>query len=407
MPRNPADVRSVISDELGDPLTQQSLSQPGTPVMTPEEYQRQLEQLRRDIDRIQSDASRLAETQDPASVRNSDGRMTPLPQPLPSSPQAPAPQQEPGETRIEDLASTPEGISTGLPVPSGLRLYDPSAGSTGVRAQPPTEVGRAGTIPAPGVQTDARLDQGAVDKVTASRRVEDALRAVDTKSKFLGHPPGSVPGGAESQSPASAQSADRLRAASGDGGRAQEAVEVDPSRRASGASPDASRPGSSASLTQSQFDHYMAAAELYMQQGRYYRAVDSFTLALVYIPHDVRANLRKSQALLAAGEYLSSASFLARAIELDARSAAPNVAPVRKVNVVDAIGGPDAFVQRITDLEEHARTNDAPQLQFLLAYIYYQMDRRPEAQAAMEAARKGLPGSTALNLLEAAIGNSN
>ena len=161
------------------------------------------------------------------------------------------------------------------------------------------------------------------------------------------------------------------------------------------------------SLTQSQFDHYMAAAQLYMQQGRYYRAVDSFTLALVYIPQDARATLGKGRALLAAGEYISSAAFLARAIELDARAGAQNADSLKKANLVDILGGPDAFVQRITDLEEKARSNDAPQLQFLLAYIYYQMDRPAEARTALQAARKGLPASSAMDLLEAAMGNSN
>jgi tetratricopeptide (TPR) repeat protein len=134
-----------------------------------------------------------------------------------------------------------------------------------------------------------------------------------------------------------------------------------------------------------------------MQQGRYYRAVDSFTLASVYIPHDPRAHLGKSHALLAAGEYVSSAVSLARAVELDARYA------LAKLNLVEIIGGPDAFVQRITNLEERARAGDAAQLQFLLAYVNFQMDQPAEARAAIEAARQGLPASTAVNLLEAAI----
>ncbi len=191
MSRSPAEMKGVIADELGDSLTQQSLAQPGVPTVAPEEYQRQLEQLRRDIDRIKSDASHLVETRDLASPQNTDGRMMP---PLPQSPQAPAPQQEPGPTTMQDLTSVPEGVSFAPSTQAGLRLYDPSVDSTGVRIPPPAEVGRTGTAPAPGVQSGAQTDQDITDKLSASRRVEEAMRGVDAKSRFLGHPPGGVPG---------------------------------------------------------------------------------------------------------------------------------------------------------------------------------------------------------------------
>ena len=46
---------------------------------------------------------------------------------------------------------------------------------------------------------------------------------------------------------------------------------------------------------------------------------------------------------------------------------------------------------------------ETPQLQFLLAYVLFQMDRPDEAKTAIEAARKGLPSSVAVSLLEKAI----
>jgi hypothetical protein len=71
--------------------------------------------------------------------------------------------------------------------------------------------------------------------------------------------------------------------------------------------------------------------------------------------------------------------------------------------MIALVGGPDAFIARFHDLNEAARKREAPMLQFLLAYIYHQMDRPIEARAAIDAARKVLPTSTAIDKLEAAI----
>jgi tetratricopeptide (TPR) repeat protein len=137
---------------------------------------------------------------------------------------------------------------------------------------------------------------------------------------------------------------------------------------------------------------------LYLRQGRYYRAAESFTLAAAYQPNDGRAFLGKSYALFGAGEYLSSALYLARALELDPR------AVLGRSDLVNAIGGPVVFAARITDLEQCAGTGDAPQLQFLLAYVYSQMNRPVEAQAALAAAEKQLSPSLALDLLKTIVG---
>lgn len=332
------EMRSIVSDELGDQLA----TQPPDPTMTPEEYQRQLEQLRRDLERVRANASQLGQNLNAESATVPP--QSPLQQPLPQPPVI-----QPGEAPADGLQT----------IPPADPLPDPSAGQT-------------------------RSDAAEPGRLAASQRIEEIARAFDATSKILNRPGGEPAGGAA----AAAERANRLRGAS----------EIADDPRDS-AEPNRIRPTqeSSGSITQLQFDHYLAAAELYMQQGRYYRAADSFTLASVYIPHDPRTHLGKSHALLAAGEYVSSAVSLARALELDA----PYV--LRKVNLVEAIGGPDVFVQRVTNLEEIAKGSDAPQLQLLLAYIYFQMDRPDEAKSAIEAARKGLPSSVAANLLEVAI----
>jgi hypothetical protein len=148
---------------------------------------------------------------------------------------------------------------------------------------------------------------------------------------------------------------------------------------------------------QEKFDRCMRSARQSMQQGQYARAAETFGLAGVYNPKDARPQIGRSHALLAAGEYVNSAACLAKAIELDPR------VTLQKMSLIEAVGGPDQFVQRITDLDRLAKTGDAPALQLLLAYVYQQMDWTREAKAAIQAAKKAMPSSPSVVLLAAAI----
>jgi tetratricopeptide (TPR) repeat protein len=349
------EMKDIISDELGDRLSERPLSPTGDPLMTPDEYQQRLDQLRRNVERIQTGM--------PPLDRN------------PNADSAAAGMQPP----LQQLPMTMQPGQTSPPVDGQLELYHPATGETTLTA-PPREAGQTGE---PSPQTDA-AESG---KLPALQRIEETARAFDATSRFFNRAPNEQPG-----------APDRLRSPSATEG-ARDVAEQGPPEALPAVPADGDRRtnGNATAVMQKQFDHYLAAAQLYMQQDRYYRAADSFTLASVYIPHDPRAHLGKGHALLAAGEYVSSAVSLARAIELDARYA------LGKVDLVEIIGGPDAFVQRITNLEERAQGSDASQLQFLLAYVYLQMDQLSEARIAIEAARNGLPSSVAADLLETAL----
>jgi tetratricopeptide (TPR) repeat protein len=134
-----------------------------------------------------------------------------------------------------------------------------------------------------------------------------------------------------------------------------------------------------------------------MAQSRYYRAAESFTRASVYRPGDALPHLGKSLALFAAGDYVSSSLLLARAIELNPPCA------VAQVNLVDVVGGPGRFEQRLADLERCLKSNDAQQLQFLLAYVYHQIGRSHDAARAAAAAQKAMPSSLVVDILKAAV----
>lgn len=412
------------------------LSQPGNKLMTPQEYQRQLEQLQRDLDRVKTDASSLEQTlevRSPAQPSQESPQTSllqpprepsqgPQDQPLydvlprdvdvpqrpvyatPDRAESPTSQQAPDTLGLPDLAPVSmqpmaDGVGTDLSVETRWGLHDPPAGP--VPSQPSSERDRIDAIFSP--RTSSPSDADSVGRLPAVRRVEQTAHAYDAPGQFLERPLQNSAKGDAISLDRVASTLEQLRDASG-------STEISP---ASGDEQAGAEPNSAASLigdrfrrkyenagsfSEERFERYTKAAQLYLQQGRYYRAADSFTLACMYKPGDSRAYLGKSQALLAAGEYAGSVLFLARAIELDPGRT------LAKTNLVEILGGPDSFVRRITNLEEAAAASDAPQLQLLLAYIYHQMDRPQEARAAIEAAESKLPPSLPIDLLKATVG---
>jgi len=140
-----------------------------------------------------------------------------------------------------------------------------------------------------------------------------------------------------------------------------------------------------ASFSDDKFNQHMRAGEMYLKQGRYYRAADSFTLASIYKPDDPLAYAGRSHALFAAGGYMSSALFLSRALEIF-----PEYARF-KIDLVAMVGDRDKLESRIADVERWLQISDAPELQFLLGYVYFQMDRLERAKEAIDAAYEKLP----------------
>jgi len=155
-----------------------------------------------------------------------------------------------------------------------------------------------------------------------------------------------------------------------------------------------------ASFAEDKFNRHMRAAEEYLKRGRYYRAADAYTLAAIYKPDDPLAYAGKSHALFAAGEYMSSALFLARALEIF-----PEYAQF-KIDLVAMVGDKDKLESRVANVEEWLDESNAAELQFLLGYVYYQMGRQEEAEKMIYAAFKRMPESPAVVALKKAITSS-
>jgi len=154
-----------------------------------------------------------------------------------------------------------------------------------------------------------------------------------------------------------------------------------------------------ASYTADKFNEHMRAGEKYLKAGNYYRAADAYTLASVYKPKDPLAYAGKSYALLAAGEYMSSALFLARALEIFSGYAS------LEIDLVAMIGDKDLLETRIADLRELLGLRKVPELFFLLSYVFYQMDRLEFAKQCIDAAYEEMPDSKAVGTLKDAIYN--
>lgn len=152
-----------------------------------------------------------------------------------------------------------------------------------------------------------------------------------------------------------------------------------------------------AAFSDDKFNKYIRAAESYMKQGRFYRAADAYTLATAYKPNNPLGYAGKSIALFATGEYMSSSLFLARALEIFPEYAKFNV------DLIGMIGDKDAIENSILDVREWSTRSDSGELEFLLSYVYYQLDRMEFARIMIESAAKKMPDSTAVAAMKKAI----
>ncbi|MCP4259723.1 MAG: tetratricopeptide repeat protein [Planctomycetes bacterium] len=150
-------------------------------------------------------------------------------------------------------------------------------------------------------------------------------------------------------------------------------------------------------FSMSRFNHHFKEAQDHLKGGRYYAAADSFALASIYKPNEPLCFSGKGHALLGAGEYISSALFLSRAIESN-----PEYVKT-KVNLAATLGGQHILESRIADIREWLLRSGSGNLDFLLGYVYYRMGRLGPAQQAINAAYVKTPQSAAVVAVKKAV----
>jgi len=152
-----------------------------------------------------------------------------------------------------------------------------------------------------------------------------------------------------------------------------------------------------ASYSKSKFNQYMQAGEKYLKEGRYYRAADAYTMATIYKPSDPLAYAGKSHALFGAGEYMSSALYLSRALEIFPEYI------YFKVDLEGMIGDRDKLESRIKDFREAIELSGAWELEFLFGYVCYQLNRLEWAMVAIDEAYEKVPNSFEVLLVKKVI----
>ena len=145
------------------------------------------------------------------------------------------------------------------------------------------------------------------------------------------------------------------------------------------------------------FADYMQKGQKYMKQGRYYRSAEAYSMALIFKSDDPSANIGKSHALFAAGEYMSSALFLAWALEMGPEY------DWFKQNIITATGDRDIIETRIAEIEEILTLREVGELRFLSAYIYQQLGREKRAKEMMDIAYEKLADVPAAAILKKMI----
>ncbi len=238
-------------------------------------------------------------------------------------------------------------------------------------------------------QTAGAPASPSASQLPAVQRIHETARAFDTTDAVLKRPQTAMP--LPQASPgAELPSGYRVLGQGGDSA-------LSPIKAATNAALTPASPLNNDSSSAKMFERYLQSGRQLMQQGQFQRAAEAFTLAAAYRPNDARAHLGKGHALLAAGRYLDSAVFIAKTVELDLPAA------LQRTDLIHLVGGPDPFVRHFNELDRLIQADGVPQLQFLMAYIYYQMDRPAEAKAAIDAAQKQLPSSVPIDLLRTAI----
>jgi len=146
----------------------------------------------------------------------------------------------------------------------------------------------------------------------------------------------------------------------------------------------------------------LRAGRTYLQQGRYYKAADAYTLASAYVKDHPLALAGKSHALLGAGEYIGSALFLTRAVEaLAVSETAEGTKPgiFKQLAASFVLLDRDTVDMRVGEMERFFKEYGSPELQFLLGYVYYQLGRFDHAAEALKAAAEKMPDVPAAAIL--------
>ena len=155
--------------------------------------------------------------------------------------------------------------------------------------------------------------------------------------------------------------------------------------------------GTFAKLAAARVAEYLAGGELYLKEGRFYKAADMFALAVLWDATDARPFAGQAFALFAAGEYMSSAFYLSQAILRN-----PAVASY-PVDLAKLIGDRDVFENRIIEMTTWQERSGSGELAFMAAFVMYHDGKTQKAAEYIRIAAEKMPNDKAVATLHAVI----
>jgi hypothetical protein len=148
-----------------------------------------------------------------------------------------------------------------------------------------------------------------------------------------------------------------------------------------------------ADLSEAKASEYMNEAQEFLQDGKFYKAADSFALAAVWKPDTANAWIGQVGSLFAAGEYMSSAYYLGQVLTLKPQLIRQKMPPTILMQKRDT------FENGLVEAQTWQERSQSGELAFLTAYMLWQDGKVDRAQDAIEKAVMLIPESNAIRTL--------
>ena len=154
------------------------------------------------------------------------------------------------------------------------------------------------------------------------------------------------------------------------------------------------------SATMSSYHRKIAHGKQYMKHGQFYRAASAFGIAATAVADGTTemsiACYGKAHALFAAGEFMSAAFFLDRAITSDTPESIPIVLP-------DQVSDAQQLQKSLIDLQQWQQRSGQPMLLFLQGYVQYQLGMLEPSRQSLTQALTAQPEVASVKFLLNAV----
>lgn len=151
------------------------------------------------------------------------------------------------------------------------------------------------------------------------------------------------------------------------------------------------------SLARAKVAEFVEQASKYMINDKFYKASQSYELAMVWSRNDPQLYHDNALALFAAGSYLSASLQLDQAMRLDKDLVK------KKIDLRDHIINRDVIENRLIELKTLQKNTNSAYLSYLLAYISYRDGKMAQADEAIKIALEMSPDNPSMLAVQNAI----